>query len=168
MSQPTQNKLPLTKSEQQSEIPDLSNPYVYPSNPVAHESEHQDPMQTSSTFNYTQSSEADPEVSKIKSFFWKKTGELQSTLGSMAGWTSWQETGEKTKHEAELEYQRAEERLSKGEASRVHGEYDRLMGYAAYAVGHIAGDGDMQAKANQRRERGVAEIQKSSNNHSQF
>ncbi|OBZ91297.1 hypothetical protein A0J61_00627 [Choanephora cucurbitarum] len=168
MSQSAQNNLPSMKPEQQSEVPDLSNPYVYPSNPVAHETRDQDFTPTSSTFNQTQSSEVDPELSKFKSFFWKKTGELQSTLGSMAGWTSWQETGEKTKHDAELEYKRAEERLNKGEASRIHGEYDRLMGYATYAVGHIAGDNDMQAKANQRKERGLAEIQKSSNGHSQF
>ncbi|KAI8079539.1 uncharacterized protein B0P05DRAFT_469698 [Gilbertella persicaria] len=152
--------LPPNKSEQQSEMPDLSNPYMYPSNPIASTKEQNYPV-TNSTFNHAQSSDVDPELTRFKSLFWKKAGELQSTLGSLTGLTSWQQSGEKTREEAEREHKEAQERLGHGEASRIHGEYDRLMGYVTYAVGHVAGDNEMQMKANERTERGAAEINRS-------
>lgn len=172
----TNNETPLlipsevTPIQPTEETPDLSNPYIYPANPTA------PPLNTATTAagaventplndenptaNFSNSEEGDPELQKIKSSFWKKAGQLQSAVGSIAGLESWQTTGENAKKEAEREYEKAEYRLNQGEASRLHGEYDRLMGYVTYAVGHVAGDTEMQAKANQRTIQGQEEIDK--------
>lgn len=176
--------LPITNNETHllvpSEIkpiqpatPDLSNPYMYPTNPEAlstatttapaNENIPLNDENPSTTFNTSGSHEGDPELQKIKSTFWKKAGQLQSAIGSLTGLESLQTTGTKTEEEAEREYREAEERLNRGEASRVHGEYDRLMGYVTYAVGHISGDSELQAKANERTIHGTTEIDKSLN-----
>jgi uncharacterized protein YjbJ (UPF0337 family) len=169
----TNNETPLLIPSEvnpiQSEAPDLSNPYMYPANPEAPTAAGQindeniplndENLRTS----FNSSGEGDPELQKIKSSFWKKAGKLQSAIGSMAGLETWQTSGEKAKEEAEREYQEAENRLNQGEASRIHGEFDRLMGYVTYAVGHVAGDTEMQAKANQRTQKGESEINKSTN-----
>lgn len=153
---PTTNDSPLLIPSQvrqvQPDTPDLSNPYMHPSNPV--------PTQEYIP-QHIASSAGDPSLQKIKSSFWKTAGQLQSAIGSIAGLGSWQESGNKTREEAEREYREAEERLNHGEASRIHGEYDRLMGYVTYAVGHVSGDPELQSKANERAQHGADEIGKS-------
>lgn len=166
----TNNETPLLIPDEikpiQPDTPDLSNPYSYPANP-------QTTLNAANTDNVplndenpnisfsSSTSEGDPELQKMKSSFWKKAGQLQSAIGSITGLESWQKSGTKTEEEAEREYKDAEERLNRGEASRIHGEYDRLMGYVTYAVGHVAGDAEMQAKANESITHGNAEIDKS-------
>ncbi|KAI8883161.1 hypothetical protein K501DRAFT_125924, partial [Backusella circina FSU 941] len=103
----------------------------------------------------------DPEITKITSSFWKRAGQLQSAIGSMAGIESWKDSGMLTEEEAEREYRDADERMKQGEASRFHGEYERIMGLASYAIGHISGDSEMQVKASERTENGLNEINRS-------
>ncbi|KAI7903625.1 uncharacterized protein BX663DRAFT_507125 [Cokeromyces recurvatus] len=155
---------------QSSDTLDLSNPYIYPANPVstANNDENDNSLQNnanqhSSYTSFNNTNKIDPELSKLKSLFWKGAGQLQSTIGSLTGLDSWQRSGQKTEEEASREYEEAEDRLKRGEPSRIHGEYDRLMGYVNYAVGHIAGDHEMQVKAAERREQGSSEINKSIN-----
>lgn len=130
---------------QQSEIPDYSNPYAYPSNPT-----------TTQHYNTE-----DPALIKLKSAFWKNAGYLQSKLGSLTGSSSWEQSGQETLEEAQRKYQEAESQHASGAVpSRIYGEYDRFMGYLNYAVGHVAGDKEMQERANQRTKHGTEEIDK--------
>ncbi|KAG2210464.1 uncharacterized protein EV154DRAFT_496911 [Mucor mucedo] len=156
---PTTNDSPLLIPSQvrqvQPDTPDLSNPYMYPANPAPDGDTREEVVR-----QHTASVMGDPELQKIKSSFWKTAGRLQSAIGSMTGLESWQTSGHKTKEEAEREYREAEERLNGGEASRLHGEYDRLMGYVTYAVGHVSGDPELQSKANERAQQGEEEIGK--------
>ncbi|KAI9484122.1 MAG: hypothetical protein EXX96DRAFT_479671 [Benjaminiella poitrasii] len=156
---------------QPSDVPDLSNPYIYPANPintVNNDENHslqnnisEDPY---ATFTEVSSGDKkDPELSKLKSSFWKRAGQFQSAIGSLTGSETWQFSGKKTEQEADREYQEAQDRIIRGEPSRMHGEYDRLMGYLNYAIGHIAGDREIQAKAAERTEQGLAEINRSVN-----
>ncbi|CAO3616394.1 unnamed protein product [Mucor hiemalis] len=166
----TNNETPLLIPAEikpiQPATPDLSNPYMYPANPQATinaSTTENIPLNDENpniSFNEA-STDGDPELQKIKSSFWKKAGQLQSAIGSLTGLDSWQKSGTRTEEEAEREYRDAEERLNRGEASRIHGEYDRLKGYVTYAVGHVAGDAEMQAKANESITHGAAEIDKS-------
>ncbi|KAI8638238.1 hypothetical protein BD408DRAFT_323341, partial [Parasitella parasitica] len=103
----------------------------------------------------------DPELLKLNSAVWRRAGQLQSAIGSLAGLESWQTSGEQKKEHAEREHKEAQNRLQQGEASRLHGEYERLMGYVTYAIGHVAGDPEMQSKASERTDNGTAEIDKS-------
>lgn len=168
----TNNETPLLIPDKikpiQPDTPDLSNPYSYPANPQATvnaaTTDNNVPLLNDENPNISfnsSTSEGDPELQKIKSSFWKKAGQLQSAIGSLTGLESWQKSGAKTEEEAEREYKDAEARLNRGEASRIHGEYDRLKGYVTYAVGHVAGDAEMQAKANETITHGSAEIDKS-------
>ncbi|CEG70143.1 hypothetical protein CU097_005989 [Rhizopus azygosporus] len=129
--------------------PDYSNPYAYP------------PNNNSSSIDHYSSSTTDPQLQKLKSSIWKKAGQIQSTIGGLAQIESWRQTGQKIEEEAEREYREAEERMNHGEPSRIHGEYNRLMGFMSYAVGHIAGDPEMQARGGQRSREGEEEIDKS-------
>lgn len=159
----------LTPSDittQLPDTPDLTNPYAYPGNPTKTtiSSSEQDTVplndgNSSATFNT--SADSDPELLKLKSSIWKRAGQLQSAIGSITGLESWQSSGKKTEEEAERERKEAENRLNQGEASRVHGEYERLMGYVSYAIGHVAGDPEMQSKGSERTEHGAAEIDRS-------
>ncbi|KAF1802107.1 hypothetical protein FB192DRAFT_1325856 [Mucor lusitanicus] len=135
-------------TQQPNTPPDLSNPYAYAGNPIK------------TTLN-----PSDPEVLKLKSSIWKKAGQLQSAIGSLTGLESWQTSGKKTEQEAERELREAQDRLNQGEASRVHGEYERMMGYVSYAIGHVAGDAEMQSKASERTEHGAAEVDRSIGKH---
>ncbi|CAO3655698.1 unnamed protein product [Mucor fragilis] len=166
----------LTPSDittQQPSTPDPSNPYAYAGNPTKTtlSAEHQDTIplndeNPSTNFGSSDlSNTADPEVLKLKSSLWKKAGQLQSAIGSLTGLESWQTSGKKTEQEAERELREAENRLNQGEASRVHGEYERLMGYVSYAIGHVAGDPEMQSKASERTEHGAAEVDRSVSKH---
>jgi uncharacterized protein YjbJ (UPF0337 family) len=152
---------------QQSDIPDLSNPYNYPSNPRTSPDANSAanlgvPLnEGSSSFTEMQTT-TDPELLKLKSSFWKRAGQLQSAIGSIAGLESWQSSGHSVEEEADRKYREAQNRLSRGEPSRIHGEYDRLMGYVNYALGHVAGDAEMQAKASEQTEQGAAEIDRTS------
>ena len=158
----TNNETPLLIPSQinaiQPSTPDLSNPYMYPANPQAPPTQDI-PLNDEVSFNAK--GEGDPELQKIKSSFWKKAGQVQTAIGSLAGFESWEKSGQKTEKEAEREYKEAEGRLNGGEASRIRGEYDRVMGYVSYAVGHVAGDSEMQAKANERTKQAETEIDKS-------
>ncbi|KAK4513747.1 uncharacterized protein ATC70_005753 [Mucor velutinosus] len=161
----------LTPSDittQQPNTPDLSNPFAYAGNPIQPAlSTEQDTIplnneNATTAFNSPISSNTtDPEVVKLKSSIWKKAGQLQSAIGSLTGLESWQTSGRKTEQDAERERREAEDRLNQGEASRVHGEYERLMGYVNYAIGHVAGDSEMQSKASERAEHGAAEVDRS-------
>lgn len=161
--------IPSEVTLQTPDTPDLSNPYMYPSNPaqttIINEGEELYSENLNATFNQqgSTSTASDPEVTRLKSSFWKKAGQLQSSIGSLTGLKSWEETGRKTEKEAEREYNEAESRITNGEPSRLHGEYDKLMGYLSYAVGHVAGDKDMQERATTRTEHGVSEIDKTNN-----
>jgi hypothetical protein len=146
--------------EQISGEPDPSNPYSYPSNPQPIEEISLANSRAPSNFN-SNSSNGDPELTKIRSSFWKRAGQLQSAIGSVAGVESWKDNGMFTEEEAEREYRNADERMKLGDASRFHGEYERIMGLASYAIGHIAGDSEMQIKANERTENGLNEINRS-------
>lgn len=121
---------------------DLSNPYAYPNERVE------------------QVNKEDPQLQKLKSSFWKRAGQLQSTIGSLAQLESWQNSGQQIENEADRTYREAEERLREGEASRIHGEYESWMGWMSYAVGHIAGDPEMQARGSQRSRQGEEEIER--------
>ncbi|GAN10363.1 hypothetical protein MAM1_0346c09902 [Mucor ambiguus] len=160
----------LTPSDiatQQPSTPDLSNPYAYAGNPIkATLSTEQDTIpldKENPDASFNNSNTSDPEVLKLKSSIWKKAGQLQSAIGSLTGLESWETSGKKTEQEAEREIKEAEDRLNQGEASRVHGEYERLMGYVSYAIGHVAGDQEMQSKASERTEHGAAEVDRSTN-----
>ncbi|KAL9556795.1 hypothetical protein MBANPS3_001693 [Mucor bainieri] len=159
----------LTPSDittQQPSTPDLSNPYAYAGNPIKttlSATGEQDTIplndeNPATTFSNSGNT-SDPEVLKLKSSIWKKAGQLQSAIGSLTGLESWETSGKKTEQEAERELKEAEDRLNQGEASRVHGEYERLMGYVNYAIGHVAGDPEMQSKASERTEHGAAEYE---------
>lgn len=150
--------IPSDITSQTPDTPDLSNPYAYASNPSA----TTDVMYTENLNASFNNSDEDPELSKLKSSFWKRAGQLQSSIGSLAGLKSWEETGRKTEEEASRNYKQAEDRLTSGEPSRLHGEYDRLMGYLSYAMGHVAGDKEMQDRANARTHHGTSEIDRAS------
>ncbi|KAI9360176.1 hypothetical protein BD770DRAFT_385026 [Pilaira anomala] len=162
--------LPMTNKEALSSVSeshynaaDLSNPYMYPSNPSITSNSNVE-QNIPSLLNNTHSTleeKVDPELQKIKSSIWKRAAQIQSTIGSITGLESLQTSGERARRMAEKEYEEAENRLNQGEASRIHGEYDRLMGYVSYAIGHVAGDTEMQSKANQRTLNGTNEIDKS-------
>ncbi|KAL0143386.1 hypothetical protein V8B55DRAFT_1477069 [Mucor lusitanicus] len=157
-------------TQQPNTPPDLSNPYAYAGNPIKTTlSTEQDTIplndeNPATTFN-SSSNPSDPEVLKLKSSIWKKAGQLQSAIGSLTGLESWQTSGKKTEQEAERELREAQDRLNQGEASRVHGEYERMMGYVSYAIGHVAGDAEMQSKASERTEHGAAEVDRSIGKH---
>lgn len=165
-NQDTVVSLPSSEAKvQQLDAPDLSNPYIYLKNSSTNLDDGSAaninvPLKEGSTSFNEMYTATDPEILKLKSSFWKRAGKFQSAIGSMTGLESWQTSGHKVEEEAEREYKEAERRLGQGEPSRLHGEYDRLMGYVTYAVGHVAGDTDMQTKANERSEQGEAEINK--------
>ncbi|KAI8988515.1 hypothetical protein BDF20DRAFT_814804 [Mycotypha africana] len=121
-----------------------------------------DPDTSFDNINMSNKHNSDPAIDKLKSLFWKKAGGLQRTLGSIANFDTWEEFGKLLQREADIDYNDAVSRLQRGEASRLHGEYDRLMGYLNYAIGHVAGDNEMQAKANDRLQKAMKEIDKSS------
>lgn len=153
--------IPSEITLQTPDTPDLSNPYMYPANQAVTNEGKDDVLYTenlNATFSSSTSPNGDPELAKLKSSFWKKAGQVQSSIGALAGLKSWEETGRKTEEEASREYRDAESRLNNGEPSRLHGEYDRLMGYLSYAVGHVAGDKEMQERAAARTEHGTSEI----------
>ncbi|GAA5804175.1 hypothetical protein HPULCUR_009661 [Helicostylum pulchrum] len=130
---------------------------MYPNNPVTPSTSDEQTIPLNDSFD----NGADPELQKLKSSFWKRAAQLQSTIGSITGLENLQTSGQRAQREAEREYEEAESRLNQGEASRIHGEYDRLMGYVSYAVGHVAGDTDMQSKGTERALHGTTEIDKS-------
>jgi uncharacterized protein YjbJ (UPF0337 family) len=166
-SQDTPISVPSQIKSNQSDTPDLSNPYSYPRNPSTKTGEDSVaninvPLNEGPTSFTEMETATDPELSKLKSSFWIRAGQLQSAIGSITGLESWQRSGHKIEEEADREYREAKSRLSRGTPSRIHGEYDRLMGYVNYVVGHVAGDTEMQAEASERLEHGEAEIDKSS------
>ncbi|KAI8367517.1 uncharacterized protein BYT42DRAFT_477930, partial [Radiomyces spectabilis] len=103
-------------------------------------------------------SEEDPEIAKVKGAFWRRAGQLQAAVGNLAGIDSWETAGRSTEGWANDVYQSAAERSANGEPSRVHGEYNRMMGILEQTVGHIAGDPEMEAKAGQRTRQAEEEI----------
>ncbi|KAF7727163.1 hypothetical protein EC973_007938 [Apophysomyces ossiformis] len=91
--------------------------------------------------------QGDPEMEKLRGSFWKRAGQLQSMIGSWTGMGSWESSGNSTEAWAEQVYRQAEDKSRAGVPSQVHGEYNRLMGTLETAIGHIAGDPEMEAKA---------------------
>ena len=73
---------------------------------------------------------------------------------------SWERAGSSTEAWADSTFRQAAEQLESGGPSRVHGEYNRWMGYLGKAVGHIAGDPEMEAKGSMRTREGEEEINK--------
>ncbi|KAI9247217.1 hypothetical protein BY458DRAFT_590883 [Sporodiniella umbellata] len=100
----------------------------------------------------------DPQVQRFKGSFWKTAGQVQQAVGSWTQMDRWRESGQQTQAEADSVIQEAESRISNGQASWIHGEYERWMGRFTYAVGHIVGDPEMQAKASLRSREGEDEV----------
>ncbi|KAI9271684.1 hypothetical protein BDA99DRAFT_422648, partial [Phascolomyces articulosus] len=97
-------------------------------------------------------------LDKIKSGFWKRAGQMQATLGDLSGVESWQDQGRSTEVWADTAYREAESRQRLGEASWLNGEYNVIMGKLTSAIGYVAGDPEMQAKAQLRAREGQEEI----------
>lgn len=100
----------------------------------------------------------DSQLEKWSCNFWKGAGRIQAALGELTGMEQWRTAGEETAAWAEACYRDAEARQQAGEPSWYHGEYERLMGKLGYVVGHVAGDPEMQAKAQMRAHQGEQEI----------
>ncbi|ORY93982.1 hypothetical protein BCR43DRAFT_443302 [Syncephalastrum racemosum] len=101
---------------------------------------------------------SDPQVQQWTSAFWRNTGRVQSALGEWTGLESWRNAGQSTEQWAEQNYADAKARAEAGQASRLHGEYERMMGMLGTAMGHVAGDPEMEAKARLRARQGQEEI----------
>ncbi|KAI8138068.1 hypothetical protein BJV82DRAFT_502576, partial [Fennellomyces sp. T-0311] len=100
----------------------------------------------------------DPEVAKWKSNFWKHAGQAQALVGDITGIEAWQASGRTNEAWAETAYREAEARQRLGEASWVNGEYNYIMGKLTNAIGYVAGDPEMQAKAQMRAREGQDEM----------
>ncbi|CAO3663278.1 unnamed protein product [Rhizopus stolonifer] len=143
------SELPPPKGELTPKLqdPDFTNPYAYP---IADIQQDPEPQESSS----------DPQIERFKSSIWKRAGQVQAALGSLTQVESWQESGQQAQGDADHAYREAQARIQNGQASWIHGEYERWMGLMSYAVGHVVGDPEMQAKASLRSREGKEEIER--------
>lgn len=100
----------------------------------------------------------DPLLAKWTSSFWRQTGKMQAAVGDLTGLESWQTQGRSTEAWADTAYHEAENRNSQGDPSWVRGEYDVIMGTLGNAVGYLAGDPEMQARARMRAHEGQDQV----------
>ncbi|KAI7875601.1 hypothetical protein K492DRAFT_116897, partial [Lichtheimia hyalospora FSU 10163] len=100
----------------------------------------------------------DPVLAKWTSSFWRQTGKMQAAVGDLTGLEAWQTQGRSTEAWADTAYREAENRNNQGDPSWVRGEYDVVMGTLGNAVGYLAGDPEMQARARMRAHEGQDQV----------
>lgn len=83
---------------------------------------------------------------------------MQAAVGDLTGFESWQTQGRSTEAWADTAYREAESRKNQGDPSWVRGEYDVVMGTLGNAVGYLAGDPEMQARARMRAHEGQDQV----------
>ncbi|KAI8089699.1 uncharacterized protein BX664DRAFT_350070 [Halteromyces radiatus] len=103
----------------------------------------------------------DPVWLKCKSKMIKGAGMAQNTLGRVTGLDDWEHRGQAWEEWGDHTLQLAERLTDQGAPSRLHGEYNRWMGYLEKMIGHVAGDEEMQYHANTRTEQATQEINQS-------
>ncbi|KAI9318749.1 hypothetical protein BX666DRAFT_1845022, partial [Dichotomocladium elegans] len=103
----------------------------------------------------------DPNIAKWESTFWRYTGKIQAALGNLVGLESWQTKGRSTEAWGETALEEAEARAAQGDPSWLNGEYNVIMGKLSHAVGYVAGDPEMQERAELRIEKGRHELRRS-------
>ncbi|KAI9488148.1 hypothetical protein BDB00DRAFT_849840 [Zychaea mexicana] len=128
--------------------------------PYSPRQEHVQQYQDVAAEHLVENPVGDPEMAKWKSSLWRRAGQVQAALGDLSGIESWQSQGRTTEAYADQAYNEAESRQRLGEASWINGEYNVLMGRLTNAVGYVAGDPEMQAKAQLRAREGQEEIEK--------
>ena len=122
--------------------------------------EHAQRYQDISAEHLVQNPAGDPALDKLKSGFWKRAGQVQAALGNLSGMEQWQDQGRTNEAWADTAYREAESRQRLGEASWLNGEYNVVMGKLTNALGYVAGDPEMQAKARLRAHEGQQEIER--------
>ncbi|KAG2221626.1 hypothetical protein INT45_001151 [Circinella minor] len=122
--------------------------------------EHAQQYQDVSAEHLVENPVGDPTLDKLKSGFWKGAGKVQATLGDLSGLEKWQDQGRTNEAWADTAYREAESRHRLGEASWLNGEYNVIMGKLTDALGYVAGDPEMQAKARLRAHEGQQEIER--------
>ncbi|SAM04694.1 hypothetical protein [Absidia glauca] len=108
---------------------------------------------------YTPSMGEDPLWMKCKSAVFRGAGAAQSKLGSVTGMNGLEHRGQEWESWASRTADQADVLTEQGAPSRIHGEYNRWMGYLGKALGHVSGDEEMQVKGTQRTEQANDEIE---------
>ncbi|KAI7858581.1 hypothetical protein BDC45DRAFT_498659 [Circinella umbellata] len=122
--------------------------------------EHAQRYQDVSAEHLVENPVGDPTLDKLKSGFWKGAGKVQAALGDLSGLEQWQDQGRTNEAWADTAYREAESRQRLGEASWLNGEYNVIMGKLTNALGYVAGNPEMQAKARLRAHEGQQEIER--------
>ncbi|CAO3583568.1 unnamed protein product [Absidia cylindrospora] len=105
-------------------------------------------------------SDEDPIWMKCKSAVFRGAGAAQSKLGSAMGVSDLEHRGQEWEEWATQISEQANTMTEQGAPSRLHGEYNKWMGYMGKVLGHVSGDPEMEAKGLQRKDEANEEIEK--------